>query len=93
MTISRVGGPDRPRDGRPGRHPRAASPDPGGSPLGDRADPRLGNQDGKLRWCTERRRLVVAFWLALANAVIVWGRLVRRAWVCYRWDDRSRRRP
>jgi hypothetical protein len=52
-----------------------------------------GNQYGKLRWCTERRRLVVAFWLALANAVIVWGRLVRRAWVCYRWDDRSRRRP
>jgi hypothetical protein len=26
-----------------------------------------GNQDGKLRWCTERRRLVVAFWLALAR--------------------------
>src|SRR5215218_2747403 len=33
-----------------------------------------GNQDGKLRWCTERRRLVVASWLALANAVIVCGR-------------------
>jgi hypothetical protein len=27
-----------------------------------------GNQYGKLRWCTERRRLVVEFWLALANA-------------------------
>jgi dihydrofolate reductase/transposase len=39
-----------------------------------------GNQYGKLRWCTERRRLVVAFWLALANAAIVCGRLVRRAW-------------
>jgi hypothetical protein len=26
-----------------------------------------GNQYGKLRWCTERRRLVVAFWLALAT--------------------------
>jgi hypothetical protein len=38
-----------------------------------------GNQYGKLRWCTERRRLVVAFWLALASAVIVCGRLVRRA--------------
>jgi transposase len=37
------------------------------------------NQYGKLRWCTERRRLVVAFWLALVNAVIVCGRLVRRA--------------
>jgi hypothetical protein len=39
-----------------------------------------GNQYGKLRWCTERRRLVVAFWLALASAVIVCGRLLRRAW-------------
>ena len=52
-----------------------------------------GNQYGKLRWCTERRRLVVAFWLALASAVIVCGRLVRRAWTHYRWDSRPRRRP
>ena len=51
------------------------------------------NQYGKLRWCTERRRLVVEFWLALANAVIVCGRLVRRAWTHYRWDGRPRRRP
>ena len=52
-----------------------------------------GNQYGKLRWCTERRGVVVAFWLALANAAIVCGRLVRRAWTCYRWDGRPRRRP
>jgi hypothetical protein len=52
-----------------------------------------GNQYGKLRWCTERRRLVVEFWLALANAAIVLGRLVRRAWVSYRWQGRPRRRP
>jgi hypothetical protein len=52
-----------------------------------------GNQYGKLRWCTERRRLVVAFWLALANAAIVCGRLVRRVWACYRWEGRPRRRP
>ena len=52
-----------------------------------------GNQYGKLRWCTERRRRVVEFWLALANAAIVCGRLVRRAWTCYRWDGRPRRRP
>jgi transposase len=52
-----------------------------------------GNQYGKLRWCTERRRLVVAFWLALASAVIVCGRLVRRAWTHYRWPGRPRRRP
>jgi transposase len=47
-----------------------------------------GNQYGKLRWCTERRRLVVEFWLALVNAVIICGRLLRRAWSCYRWDRR-----
>jgi hypothetical protein len=46
------------------------------------------NQYGKLRWCTERRRLVVEFWLALANAAIVCGRLIRRAWTHYRWDGR-----
>jgi hypothetical protein len=27
-----------------------------------------GNQYGKLRWCTERRRVVVEFWPALAGA-------------------------
>jgi len=48
---------------------------------------------GKLRWCTERRRLVVEFWLALVNAVIVCGRLLRRAWSCYRRADPTRRRP
>jgi hypothetical protein len=52
-----------------------------------------GNQYGKLRWCTERRRLVVQFWLALALAAIVCGRLVRRAWTCYRWDGRPHHRP
>jgi hypothetical protein len=52
-----------------------------------------GNQYGKLRWCTERRRVVVEFWLALAAAAIVCGRLLRRAWSCYRWDGRPRRRP
>jgi transposase len=52
-----------------------------------------GNQYGKLRWCTERRRRVVEFWLALASAAIVCGRLVRRAWTHYRWDGRPHRRP
>ena len=51
------------------------------------------NQYGKLRWCTERRRVVVEFWLALANAAIVCGRLLRRAWTCYRWQGRPPRRP
>jgi hypothetical protein len=35
----------------------------------------------------------VAFWLTLAGAVIVCGRLVRRAWTCYRWQGRPRHRP
>jgi hypothetical protein len=52
-----------------------------------------GNPYGKLRWCTERRRLVREFWLALATTVIVCGRLVRRAWTCYRWQGRPYRRP
>jgi Transposase DDE domain len=52
-----------------------------------------GNQYGKLRWCTERRRVVVAFWLALAGAAIVCGRLLRRAWTHYRWQGRPCRRP
>jgi transposase len=52
-----------------------------------------GSQYGRLRWCTERRRLVVEFWLALASAVIVCGRLLRRAWTCYRWPGRPRHRP
>jgi IS5 family transposase len=52
-----------------------------------------GNQYGKLRWCTERRHVVVAFWLTLVLAIIVVGRLVRRAWTHYRWESRPRRRP
>jgi transposase len=52
-----------------------------------------GNQYGKLRWCTERRRIVVEFWLALAAAAIVCGRLLRRAWTTHRWQGRPRRRP
>jgi hypothetical protein len=52
-----------------------------------------GNQYGKLRWCTERRRRVVASWLALVNAIIVCGRLLRRAWSCSCWQSRSRHRP
>jgi transposase len=52
-----------------------------------------GNQYGKLRWCTERRRRVVEFWLALANAAIICSRLIRRAWTQYRWHGRPRRRP
>jgi hypothetical protein len=53
------------------------------------------NQYGKLRWCTQCRRVVVVvvFWLALAAAAIVCGRPIRRAWICYRWDSRPRHHP
>jgi hypothetical protein len=51
------------------------------------------NAFGKLRWCTERRRACAAFWLALACAVVVIRRLVRRAWTQYRWPARPPRRP
>lgn len=54
-----------------------------------------GNAFGKLRWCTERRRRVVEFYLALAHAIIIVRRLVRRAWTCYRWQAQAgaRNRP
>jgi transposase len=51
------------------------------------------NAFGKLRWCTERRRVCVAFWLALACVVVIIRRLVRCAWTRYRWDRRPHRRP
>jgi hypothetical protein len=51
------------------------------------------NQYGNLGWCTERGRVVVEFWLALTAAAIVGGRLLDRAWSCYRWDGRPHRRP
>jgi Transposase DDE domain len=51
-----------------------------------------GNNYGKLRWCTERRQVVVEFWLALALTIITLSRLIRRAWTHYRWDSRPRRR-
>ncbi len=47
----------------------------------------------KLAWCTERRGVVIRFYLALANAIIIVRRLVREAWKRYRWDTRPRRCP
>lgn len=51
------------------------------------------NAHKKLVWCTERRGRVIAFWLAFSAVLVIVGRLVREAWVRYRWDDRPRRRP
>jgi hypothetical protein len=47
----------------------------------------------KLAWCTERRRAVVAFYIAFVTAIIIVRRLIREAWKRYRWDRRPRRCP
>ncbi len=51
------------------------------------------NAHKKLLWCTEREGRVIDFWVALSNAVIIVGRLVREAWSRYRWEGRPSRRP
>jgi transposase len=51
------------------------------------------NAHKKLVWCTERRAVVVAFWIAFSAVIIIVGRLVRQAWTRYRWDARPSRRP
>lgn len=47
----------------------------------------------KLAICTERRTRVIEAFVALANAIIILRRLVRRAWTTHRWDTRPTRRP
>lgn len=51
------------------------------------------NAHKKLVWCTERRGQVIDFWVAFSNVVIIVGRLVRQAWIKYRWESRPSRRP
>jgi transposase len=51
------------------------------------------NAHKKLVWCTERRGRVIDFWMAFSNAIIVVGRLIRKAWTRYRWESRPSRRP
>jgi hypothetical protein len=51
------------------------------------------NANMTLVWCTERRAVVVAFWIAFSAVLIIVGRLVREAWTRYRWDGRPHRRP
>ncbi len=51
------------------------------------------NAHKKLVWCTERRLVVIEFWLTFSAVLITVGRLVREAWTRYRWDDRPRRKP
>lgn len=51
------------------------------------------NAHKKILWCTEREGRVIDFWVALSNAVIIVGRLVREAWSRYLWEGRPSRRP
>ncbi len=46
------------------------------------------NGYGKLRRCTEKRQVVVEFYLFLAAAVVVLRRLIQEARVRYRWPTR-----
>ena len=43
--------------------------------------------------CTERKKPVIEFWMKLINAFVIVARLVREAWLRYRWDGRPARRP
>jgi hypothetical protein len=43
---------------------------------------------GKLRRCTDRRKIIVEFWLCLAAAFTVIRRLINRARNRYRWPTR-----
>ena len=51
------------------------------------------NAHKKLVWCTEREGRVVDFWITFSNAIIIVGRLIRKAWSRYRWETRPTRRP
>ena len=51
------------------------------------------NAHKKLVWCTERRAVVVDFWITFSAALTIVGGLVREAWTRYRRDGRPRRRP
>jgi len=51
------------------------------------------NAHKKLGWCTERRAVVIAFWMTFSAVLIVVGRLVREGWRRYRWDGRPARKP
>jgi hypothetical protein len=46
------------------------------------------NGYGKLRHCTDKRKVIVEFWLCLAAAFTVIRRLINRARNRYRWPTR-----
>ena len=48
------------------------------------------NGYGKLRRCTDKRKIIAEFYLYLAAALTVIRRLIGRARTLYRWDTRPR---
>jgi hypothetical protein len=46
------------------------------------------NAHKKLLWCTERRGQVIDFCISFSNVIIVVRRLIREAWIRYRWESR-----
>jgi hypothetical protein len=46
------------------------------------------NGYGKLRRCTDKRKIIVEFYLYLAAALTVIRRLINRACTLYRWPTR-----
>ncbi len=51
------------------------------------------NGYGKLRRCTDKRKIIVEFYLYLAAALTVIRRLINRARTLYRWPSRPTARP
>jgi hypothetical protein len=51
------------------------------------------NAHKKLVWGTERRAVVIAFWIAFSAVIILVGRLIRQACTRFRWATRPSRRP
>jgi len=45
-------------------------------------------------WCTERQGAgEIDFWVAFSEVIFIVRRLIRAAWVRYRWKTRTSRRP
>ena len=51
------------------------------------------NAHKELVWRTERQERVIDFWIDFSAVVIVVRRLIREAWMRYRWEGRPYRRP
>ena len=59
----------------------------------NRAGPRGLEKSSRRVSRTERRGLVIDFWVAFSEVAIIVRRLVRKAWRHYRWETRPSHRP